>query len=281
MPGRIIPYVEALTLGGTLNTMSAKLPYNYYSMNKSDISSFNAKLKYTTLEPIDDFLTSLTGIKYNFYGRKNNSTYYSFEPIDCSISLNRTKNYNLNQITDTYNNMTCTSDLTNYDKVYVYQYYTYDYIVVPTIYNSTLTSNVSYYSSSEFLGELYEPLELQNGWKLLLSSNSQVDFNMISNNMYIARSSLTNDDITHISSSIVGEQIGAYRYGQSWGSYMYSDSFGTYRNNMLYLYDNISYHDSMTTYLNIFFSSPQNVIYSFPTIINNEDTFTYYNSEVV
>lgn len=273
------------TYEGQLNVYSPTLPYNYFSMNKSEISSFEAELTYFPNINASDYVANINGGELNFYGRYNhNDDYYTYELITCTLSRTSNINSDQNRVKVSYNNLSCSSDLTNYDKIYIYESFDYESgrygSTDLSVYNVNLTSNVDSYSSSQKKGLLYEPLTLQNGFKLLISSSSQNGVDFLTTNDYVSYNKLSNEDLTSIDNTLGGVEIG-YNHVKSGGrnSDFYSLNYGSYDQSMYYIYDNYTLHENTTTYLQLFIDNPLTTLISFPVDINGQDTFSYYNNE--
>lgn len=278
-------YVQLLNQQGQLNETSSSLPYNYFTLNKNQISSFNAKLTYTPLISATTYVDLVGGGNTYYFGRVNhNNSYYTYEDINCTLSRTFNINSNSNKVSVNYSNLSCSSDLTNYDNIYIYESFAYAYdennSYSHQIFNVNLTSNVLSYSSSDFKGYVYEPLTLQNGFKLLISSTFQNKIWISSSNNYLSYNKLSTDDITYIDNTISGVQIG-YEHLKNGGRLplFTSLNYGTYDDSMIFIYDNYTMHESMTTDLKFFIDSPTHVMVSFPVVINGQDTFSYYNTE--
>ena len=227
--------------------------FNIGGISPSDITSLNIELHMSLLSGNIDSDNPFPYL-YNFYGRKDNTTYYSYEKIDCfmgqmyGIGTDNVYNYYVN-------NVSCTTDLTPYDNIYIniypYGYFTANDIQFTTNYGWTYTSPLlHHYSILEKFNNLPSDINI-----LLSTTDYITSAHYVTDNEYMFNA-LVNRDTNKIS-SVVGN-----KYQQ----------FGTYDNTSLMIYNLKSVNDNTTSELYIFFQ--QDTILS----VGDNGTFTYYDS---
>lgn len=227
--------------------------FNIGGISPNDITSLNIELHMSLLSGNIDSDNPFPYL-YNFYGRKDNSTYYSYEKIDCfmgqmyGIGSDNVYNYYVN-------NVSCTTDLTPYDNIYIniypYGYFTANNIQFTTNYGWTYTSPLLHHYS---ILEKFE--NLPSDINILLSTNDYItSAYFVTDNEYMFNA-LVNRDTNKIS-GVVGN-----KYQQ----------FGTYDNTSLMIYNLKSVNNYSTELLYIFFQ--QDTILS----VGDNGSFTYYDS---
>ncbi len=155
----------------------------YFRINKSDISNFSFAYEFNPLYALslvisnpnyfEDFYNDLdVGIMY--FGRKYNSTnnYYTYDRIDCT--LNHTFIKNSNTINSNGANLSCSTDLTDYDYIYLYidQFLKSDEYINPTVKYVNLQVNSATYHYGDYIGYIYDKFDnLSSDFEMSFSSN--------------------------------------------------------------------------------------------------------------
>ena len=241
----------------------------YLNLDKSDLSSLSLNYTYAVYN-IDNYDSNLDMIPFWYYGRKNNGTYYSYESINCSNSSSVSSNENVYDFT--FNNFTCTSDLTNYDKIYIYTTQKYIDDSIPMfIYGLDVNTSANIYYGN-YLGVLYENFDnLNSGFKLLLSTYDDYNpcqVNVITDNDYVGF-----DLIENSNSTLTLETRGDWFFSCQHNG-ICTIKFGNkiYNKNLL-IYDDLSYSNVSSTNLKLFLED--NIIVS---IVNNNSVSYYDNN---
>lgn len=266
---RVFSYFDIINGYGNTNDNNNFDVYNQLnkiyvgSISKSDINNFNLDLSYNYNSY--DYSHSLS---YNvlYFGRKNNSTYYSYTPLNCSAttslygSVFDTTNKKITTTIFPYG-FSCSSDLTDYDNIYLY------IEIIPsgsydnTIYNLDLYVNYGNVimqngALSNFNGTyIYEKYtNLNPNFSILLSTNeSSNNAYYRSNNNYIVSGSVNRGN-----NYIGGVSLNPF-------------SFGTQYNSNGMIYNLPSYYSGVSS-LDLFIH--YNTIVSF----SDNDVYTYYDS---
>lgn len=189
-----------------------------------------------------------------YYGRVNNGTYYSYEPISCSLVGGSA--YGDFKLRGTYNITSCLGDLSRYDSLIVRLRMT----TLDLINNFTFSSNLGYinkapvYNGSNSVEIMDYFGGLSPDFSILISSteqNSRLEY--IGNSTYTLAQRINKgtNDISSLSNTGV-------------------ITFGTNTNSNIMLY-NYSLENNTNTDLYLFFS--EGVIISF----SDNGSYTYYN----
>lgn len=231
------------------------------SIPKANINNFKMDISFN----YEDYnYASTFNIKPSYYGRVNNNTYYSYESINCtastlySLSYDTTKN-KANGSLFPYG-FTCSSDLTNYDYIYL------NFVITPgnTAYSDVVhnyTYNANYGNIYNFVNtfinqndlQIYEKFEdVSSNTSFLLSTNEDK-----STAYYVS----TNKD----NMFLTVDRKNNNRIGQV---YYNPITFGSIQNFNVLLF---SYYPTSNYKLDLFFNS--NAILSY----SNDSTFTYYD----
>lgn len=154
----------------------------YFRINKSDISNFSFSYEFnpmTTLslnitnpDYFDNFYDELNS-EFKFFGRIYNSTdnYYTYESITCT--LNHIYQKNSNSITSKGNNLSCSSDLSNYDYIFVYfRQFVNSINVSPSVIGlNTSVNGALYHYGNNFNGYIYDIFtNIPSNFKISFSS---------------------------------------------------------------------------------------------------------------
>lgn len=236
------------------------------SIPKNNLNNFNATFTYNYYD--ENYVNSID-YKYLYFGRVNHTTYYSYEPINCSTSvLSSTAIDTSNkQATTTFfpYGLTCSSDLTLYDNIYIRIYNTYDVNTNSTISNLNVRVQSGYYkrlsdvratSNSSYIYERFE--DLDSSFSFMLSTQRALDYAYFeTDNKYIA--SVNVNRTTNKIGSLILNPI----------------SFGTQSNTNALIY-NMSNYYSDNTDIDLFLN--YNTILSFNSSDDSiNGTYTYYS----
>lgn len=283
--GDKIPTYKDLQNMGNLDfeSVSPQFPYTYFSMNKSQMSTFNAKFTFKPLIDSYTYLSLIGGGQTKYYGRYNHGNYYTYERINCTLSRMGSVDDSTGIITFNYNNFNCSSDLTNYDKIYIFESTGYEYdqdnLYNHTIIATLLKSNVDSMLSDEFLGHIYDKLDLQFGWKILFSSYDfpmrEAYFKASQPNVlfeFLNSNDTTNDIVFDSSGDLIGK-----RSYSLWFPDSIKMNIDSRYNLMTIVYDDISNHNSGNTIFEYWLEWPEYALVSFPTTIDNKDNYVFYD----
>lgn len=228
---------------------------------KNHINDFTLDISYN-YESYD--YSSHVNYIYEYYGRINHGTYYSYEPITCSSNeyVRDMYTYSSKYVELSFfpQGFSCDSDLSNYDNIYISIEFNSDDSFDKSIYNLTFNSNYGYskmlsnwYSSYGLY--IYEHFQnLSNEFQILLSTkdNSNAAY-YLSENQY-----LSFNLISKVNNQIADLSFNPQRFGSSYNS-----------NALLF---NLPKYYSGDTDLDLFIH--------FNTIVSLSDnsSFSYYNS---
>lgn len=232
------------------------------SIPKANINNFKIDLSFNYLdyEYVNNFST-----KSYFYGRKNNSTYYSYEQLSCTSSTinNLTIDTTNNKVSGSIypNGFTCSSDLTNYDYIYIL----FRFVLPSDVSYNTVISNLSYKSSygniKSFINSFIDKYDLRiyekfdniaNIYSYLLSTNVNLSY---------AYYETDNKLLTFVNVDRINNIVKNIAYNPI--------SFGTVPNVNALLFSDISTNNYN---LNLYFN-PNSIL-----SISDINTFTYYDS---
>ena len=182
---RIFSYFDVVN-GNTVDNYNLITPENSLGyilvggIPKADIGNFNITLNYN----YNDFnYVSNNNFVIQYFGRVNHSSYYSYEYLQCTPTNN-------NKFTSTYNNLqkyvstsilpdgfSCTSDLTNYDYIYLSIVNANTTNFDDTVYNINVSSNygnITRLNNKEYMGfQIYEKFtNLDPRFEIMLSTMS-------------------------------------------------------------------------------------------------------------
>lgn len=238
------------------------------SIPKNNLNNFSATFTYNYSD--ENYVNSIE-YRYLFFGRVNHNTYYSYEPINCTTSvlsstaIDTTKK----QATTTFfpYGLTCSSDLTSYDNIYIRIYNTYDVNTNSSIFNLKGRVQSGYYkrlsdvratSNSSYIYERFE--DLDSSFSFMLSTQRDLDYAYYeTDNKYIASVSVNRDN------NSIGSLI------------LNPISFGTQSNTNAIIY-NMSNYYSDNTDLDLFLN--YNTIVSFNSSDDSiNGTYTFYDSQ--
>lgn len=227
---------------------------------KNNLSSVIYKSSFNYVD--SNYVDSLEP-QFLYFGRINNTTYYSYEKINCSSSYTIEKNESTNLATINLfsNGISCSSDLTNYDNIYIRVYYNYDNNSDSLIKAYKSSINYGYTnrlkdSTANYLNSyIYERFEnFSSSSSIVLSSDySLVNSYFISNSDSIV--SVSVDRNGNILSDLTQNPIS---YGSSIGN-------------------NILIYDTLYDYVN-FSNIDLFIDYRSIVSISNNDVYTYYDS---
>lgn len=193
------------------------------------------------------------------YGRKNKSTYYTYENLeDCKIFSNIAKGKK--EITYTFTGLSCSNTLENYDNIYIQlRPYNYDHTTNVNIYNPIIKTNYGFIDHIENGSAHFTIMEhfsdLPNNFNMILSTLenlSYATFHSSHNNVLMSNINRSDNRIGHVATSQIAS------YGKS-----------DFTNLILY---NYASNYSGLTNLNVFFHSTSILSYS------TNNNFSYYDS---
>ena len=223
-----------------LNKLRVDFSFDFYDQN------FVKDLRFQTL----------------LYGRKNNGTYYSYEFLeDCNIYS--TSSYGDTTYDIVFNDLKCSSDLSNYDNIHIkIRPYNYDHNSSTFIRNFTYKTNYGYIENISNGPNYYTIMEhfntLPGDFNILLSTTKEIAYASVNsyNPFFVLMS--------------------PYYYNEKklcGVGYDKLDHFGKEDSTSLMVYNHKPSNDGPTNHLSIFFSS--DVILSY----NKNTSFTHYDKD--
>lgn len=216
--GDYIPsYCDLYSCGGGSSSDSNLISVNRLDdffiskIDKSNLNNINAKWTFNFSDLA--YVESLRW-QYFFYGRINNSTYYSYESIDCTPSW-QTNGYDidLNKMSYKYGieSISCNSDLSKYDYLYVrFRLSEYNSNSVNLINNLKLTTSNGFINTSPiFNGNNHYRImdyfdNLSSDFNILLSTTSELNyltFKSDNDNVLMSKVDRNNNRISNLASS--------------------------------------------------------------------------------
>ena len=211
----------------------------------------NLEFNYTDYDIIDKQSYQLF-----YYGRINHNTYYSYERINCFTPFSSAYGNDDNYYISTIQNTTCSSDLTNYDQLFIQ-------LRQPSlaqIYNVKITTNYGYagFSPINNGGNYFEIMDyfdsIPANFNILFSTDS------------------VRQNITYKSNQNTTLLSKVYRSDNSISSSAYEElSFGSYDNSNAMIYNFLPDYTGNTD-LFVFIDSDTIVSYS------ESSSFTYYDN---
>lgn len=243
-------------------------PFLIGGIDKNNISNFKFNLGFNYVSK--EYIESVRPYFY-YFGRVDNGTYYSYQQLNCnglgySYSFDTDNNYvNASYL---YNGFSCIDDLTNIDKIYIRTDFNYDTTnnYNTYVYNLTYTVNGGYgkffnYSSyiTPYGYTIYEKFDnLDDSYSILTSTNQESStVQYFSNNNNTVYVNVNRDTL----------KVGQVSYNPLTFGSLYNT------NGMIFNYPN---NDNIDTTIELLFKS--DVILSFKTIVDNHDTYTYYDN---
>lgn len=264
--------------------VSNRILYTYTNFDTNDLNDINFHYSYG-VEDLNTYLDNYNDYYY-FYGRVNHSNnYYSYEPINCSINKTFDNDFDLNYFSLDIDNFTCSSSLTNYDKLFfMYGVNFNDENISKTIKASIITSNVSFIYDY-YRGRIYDNFDnLSTDFSFVISSQSLDNkysiVNLKTNNNYVVYS-----DISNVNSTLNIDASGNLFQNCVIGEFCQVEFY----NNNLLIYNDETYNNSFNTNLGIILNN-ENFIISFSNnnnyyyyddsnnIVNNDINYTYNNT---
>lgn len=221
-----------------------------------------------------NYVNNLT-IDYTFFGRKDNSNYYSYDKLNCSANSTPytiTLDENLNKATIVYfpNGIQCTSDLTLYDKFYIDISNIKLDSTDSSIYNYTYTDSGSYRErmtstsyirpQNNFLLEKF--VSLPSNFSMIVSSNKDNALLLLTDNNWIQLATINRD---------TNKQSIFSPYIRENGTITNTIHFGPSYNRNVLIYNLSSYYN-YTSDMYLFIQDDSIVS------ISTSDNFTYYDS---
>ena len=231
---------------------------------KADLStlSFTLSFNYVDLDFVDNIKNQVF-----FFGRVNNSNYYSYEPIDCFLPNGSAYGGEDNLYTHTFQNPTCTSSLDNYDQIFIrVRLMSTSQTGSNAIYNGSITTNKGYantspiYNGPNYFGIMEYFDALPPNFNILLSTQEDPRYVVFrSNQYYTYMSHVTRDDNKILQVATGSDNTMLFDYGSL-----------SNRNVMIYNYTPSNSNEN--TNLFVFFGED--------TIISSSTTgsFTYYDN---
>lgn len=252
----------------SLLSFNSLQPFLIGGIDKNNISNFKFDLGFNYLSK--DYVESIRPYFY-YFGRVDNGTYFSYKQLNCnglgySYAFDTDNNYvNASYL---YNGFSCTDDLTDIDKIYIRVDFNYDTTNNYNTYVYNLTYNVNgaygkFFNYSTYITPygytIYEKFDNFDDSSSILTSTNQDSSTVqyFSNNNNTVFVNVNRDTL----------KVGQVSYNPlSFGS-LYNT------NGMIFNYPN---NDNIDTTLELLFKP--DVILSFKTIVNNHDTYTYYDN---
>ena len=266
---RIPDYLDLLsTEDNPLLAYNSLQPFLIGGIDKNNISNFkfNFGFNYSSKE----YIESIRPYFY-YFGRVDNGTYYSYKQLNCiglgySYSFDTDNNYV--NATYLYNGFSCTDDLSNIDKIYIRTDFNYDTTNNFNTYVYNLTYNVNggygkFFNYSTYITPygytIYEKFEnLDDSYSILTSTNQESStVQYFSNNNNTVFVNVNRDTL----------KVGQVSYNPLTFGSLYNT------NGMIFNYPN---NDNIDTTIELLFKS--DVILSFKSIVDNHDTYTYYDN---
>lgn len=232
-----------------LSNIKIDFNFNFYDQN------FVNDLKFQTL----------------LYGRKNNTTYYSYELLeDCKLFSNIAKGSN--DISYTFTGLSCSKSLKNYDNIYVQlRPYNYDRTSNINIYNPTIQTNYGFIDHIENGSAHFTLMEhfsnLPNNFNMILSTKnnfSHASFHANHNNVLMSNINRSDNHINQVGSS----QIATFGHEDSTNLiiYNYTSKYSDLTNlNLFFHYNSILSYNANNLFS--FYDSNNNLVDS--NIVNN------------
>lgn len=187
---------------------SESLKTSYTSLSPSDINSYSLKLKFNVPQSYLGFYQTpqeyVDNTSFDFVcgGRINNSTYYSYDDFNCSLSYS----YILsdNSVEYTFTNLSLSQAITSYDKIYVAIKSNYsDKNLSTTIFNFNYTYNLGSFYNTDYKGSIYENFtSLPLNFKMYFSSNNSLD----NSNIYVRKSNFSDYNLKYIGFSNISQK---------------------------------------------------------------------------
>ena len=140
----------------------------YFNIDKNNLSNFSFTTTFKTIAYAQDYVLN-TAFTFKYFGRVVHENYYTYEPIKCTLPNNSfAYNQNEHDVSLAINHFNCTSDLTNYDKIYGY----FDWYKTEQDEFSLSVYDVEYSSTNgnTYVSEFLQGAELMEEFKLLPSN---------------------------------------------------------------------------------------------------------------
>ena len=169
----------------------------YTNLIPSLLNNYQLKVNFTLPYDFFDFFPSasdyLDNIKFDYVcsGRVNHNGYYSYESFPCSLSYISLVDDDERTIHLTFNNVTISQSLTNYDKLYITIIPSYiDDSYSKTIYDFSYSYLLGSFYNTSYKGNIYENFNnLTIDFKYYISSNNSQSLSKL----YIDKTYLTTD----------------------------------------------------------------------------------------
>lgn len=198
----------------------------YTNLVPSNINSYQLQVHFKVPQSLlgyyqepQDYIDNTT---FNYYcsGRVDYSDYYIYESFPCSL----TSSYVLTDSTIdyTFNNVSYSTVLSNYDKIYITIKSNYlDSEVSTTLYNYSYTYNLGGFFNTDYKGSIYEDFtSLPLNFKMYFSSNNSIT----NSDLYIKKINFLNYGLHYIGFDNSNQQqnlvIGESIIGQATNSFL-------------------------------------------------------------
>lgn len=219
---------------------------------KANLSSYKLtyEFNYDNLDYIDSMNT-----QFFYYGRIDHGSYYSYESINCFNPYSASYNNDDNLYTGVIQNISCSSDLTNYDQIFIRM----RQVSFSKIHNYNFSYNYGYVNYSPVFngGNSYDIMDyfdsLPSNFNILFSTNVEsqnITFSSNQNSTLMSKVSRSDNSISSLA------------YNES--------KFGTFDNTNVMIYNYLPQYDGNTD-LSVFIQA--NTIVSYSTT----NSFTYYD----
>lgn len=219
---------------------------------KANLSSYKLtyEFNYDNLDYIDSMNT-----QFFYYGRIDHGSYYSYESINCFNPYSASYNNYDNLYTGVIQNISCSSDLTNYDQIFIRM----RQVSFAKIHNYKFTYNYGYVNYSPVFngGNSYDIMDyfdsLPSNFNILFSTNVEsqnITFSSNQNSTLMSKVSRSDNSISSLA------------YNES--------KFGIYDSTNVMIYNYLPQYDGNTD-LSVFIQA--NTIVSYSTT----NSFTYYD----
>lgn len=283
----------------------------YTRFSPSQLSNYDLQINFKVPQSVLGFYQTPeeyidnTQFDYICSGRVSSGGYYYYESFPCSLSSSYTTTQNT--ITYIFNNVTTSSNLSNYDTLYVTINPKYiDSNVSTTMFNLNYTFTNGYFYNTSYKGAIYERLSglLTLDFKLYFSSNNSpnnanlyIDTTNFDNTIFtMGFSNTSHKEFYQIGQSVLGnpdnyEELEHFRLTRVSNSFdtgvMVYQQNGSTRLSYLNLFFNDGMYISSNLGNDNFYyidntGTIQNGSFSPPVLSNNDDDFdiTYYTNYV-